>query len=380
MSSLADFDVEATATSSGGCASQAQSVRLQSEQQRVGRTRLMQRIHRLGGTAVEVADDGNCMFEALSFQLFRTRRFHRLLRMSIVSAIAGDQRKRFEEIIGDDVSDYVRDMAKDRTWGDEYALLAAAALVPATVMLITSLQGKWRHTFPPPSGRAPRTSALLAYVTGVHYFSVVFPPEDGHELFVDLRGLVSTARNLLAARRGVERAALSRFALARRQSLHRRQVDLHPVSSTLAAVTIQDVLSGRFVAVAGDAAVLASSADVWYLRTGGEPNRSVLQHALDGRFLAVSGDKHVILSHREADSVPVRYDVAAKQLMLALDHAWRPLADAGSSLMLSDTECGGCRFDTRVVFTGKLLCTKCLDWYDPAKPLVGVCDHSPRVC
>eukprot|EP01012_Entosiphon_sulcatum_P005830 TRINITY_DN12682_c0_g1_i1.p1 TRINITY_DN12682_c0_g1~~TRINITY_DN12682_c0_g1_i1.p1 ORF type:complete len:576 (-),score=62.60 TRINITY_DN12682_c0_g1_i1:40-1767(-) len=108
-----------------------------------GRRLLTKRVRRLHLQEVIMEDDGNCLFRAVSHQLFGSQAFHLLVRQRVVDQLQGP---RCEEYLvffdGDDEFDeYVQSMGQEGTWGDEICLTAIANAFRVVIYVLLSTPG-----------------------------------------------------------------------------------------------------------------------------------------------------------------------------------------------------------------------------------------------
>ena len=109
-----------------------------------GRRRLQARLARLQIEEDEMVDDGNCLFRAVSHQIYGSQKFHLHVRSECIRQLSQAR----HEYCGiyfetkEDFEEYVGYMAKPGTWGDEVALKAISD--------IFKLQVAPPHSRPPP--------------------------------------------------------------------------------------------------------------------------------------------------------------------------------------------------------------------------------------
>eukprot|EP01063_Lacrimia_lanifica_P010265 TRINITY_DN16995_c0_g1_i1.p1 TRINITY_DN16995_c0_g1~~TRINITY_DN16995_c0_g1_i1.p1 ORF type:complete len:1183 (+),score=315.08 TRINITY_DN16995_c0_g1_i1:137-3685(+) len=153
------------------------------------RRRLDQRLMALDCTEQIMADDGNCLFTSLSFQLFRTQRFHPHIRAVVVSHMrrhSDSYSFYFED--DEEFAAYLDRMGRTTTWGDEITLRAASDALHVNICIAQSEAGRWILLYEPqlrageapysvaPAGTVP--CAFLSYQAPVHYNSIL-PEADG---------------------------------------------------------------------------------------------------------------------------------------------------------------------------------------------------------
>jgi len=87
--------------------------------------------HEAGLRIVKIDNDGNCLFRAISFQVYGDVQHHKLVRQKCMDYIHLNG-KYFAAFIDSDryrsVSDYVKEHRKDKVWGDNLEIQAVAEL------------------------------------------------------------------------------------------------------------------------------------------------------------------------------------------------------------------------------------------------------------
>ncbi|KAG6622954.1 OTU (ovarian tumor)-like cysteine protease [Phytophthora cinnamomi] len=82
----------------------------------------------LGWTLVPISKDGNCLFRAISEQLYTSEHFHQDIRRRLVDFIERDQQLFKPFIEDEEVADYCARLRQDGQWGGHLELYAAAKL------------------------------------------------------------------------------------------------------------------------------------------------------------------------------------------------------------------------------------------------------------
>lgn len=144
---------------------------------RVRQRRLQERVARFGLLLDVMASDGNCLFRAVSRQLYGTPALHELVRHHVAAQLNKDRGTYtpfFSEELG--FEQYLLEMAADGTWGDELALRAVADAYGAEVHILTSAGSGCYLLYVPadtekffPGG----ARIFLAYTYPVHYDGLV---------------------------------------------------------------------------------------------------------------------------------------------------------------------------------------------------------------
>eukprot|EP01065_Artemidia_motanka_P006905 TRINITY_DN13372_c0_g1_i1.p1 TRINITY_DN13372_c0_g1~~TRINITY_DN13372_c0_g1_i1.p1 ORF type:complete len:571 (+),score=113.05 TRINITY_DN13372_c0_g1_i1:96-1715(+) len=144
---------------------------------------LEKRLLKINATEQEVGDDGSCLFRALSFQIFRTQRFHAHLRALGVEWMQRHPQN-FAAFVGEEWVEYVERMTCVATWGDELMLRAICDAARIHIHVITSDSSNWSLRYEPDDALKPllslpggRRHVFLSYLAPVHYNSVT-PLED----------------------------------------------------------------------------------------------------------------------------------------------------------------------------------------------------------
>ena len=75
----------------------------------------------------EVKGDGNCLFRAVSDQVYGTDQYYELLREKCMDYLV-IMRRFFEPYIGEDFDDYIKEKRKNQTWGDDIELEALSEI------------------------------------------------------------------------------------------------------------------------------------------------------------------------------------------------------------------------------------------------------------
>ncbi|KAG2486732.1 hypothetical protein HYH03_014658 [Edaphochlamys debaryana] len=132
--------------------------------------RLRERLERLNLDMLIVAGDGNCQFRSISNELYGTQDHHSAIRKQGVSHIV-QQRSSFECFLGEDFDEYVRQMARGGTWGDELTLRATCDAFGIVMHVVTSDVDNWYLTYEPEVRKLDR-EIFLTYIAPIHYNSI----------------------------------------------------------------------------------------------------------------------------------------------------------------------------------------------------------------
>ncbi|GIL48474.1 hypothetical protein Vafri_4989 [Volvox africanus] len=132
--------------------------------------RLRDRLDRLNLEMVVVAGDGNCQFRSVSNELYGTQEHHAAIRHQAVSHILA-QRDAFEAFLGEEFEQYIQQMERSGTWGDELTLRAVCDSFGLTVHVVTSEEDHWYLTYEPENRKLNR-EIFLTYIAPIHYNSI----------------------------------------------------------------------------------------------------------------------------------------------------------------------------------------------------------------
>jgi len=135
-----------------------------------GKELLRQRCAFLGLKQVEMKDDGNCQFRAMSQELFGTQQHHARVRAAVVAHMRrreAEYRSLFDD--GEWCS-YISQMARDGEWGDELTLRAAADAFGVKIHVVTSNNNNWYLVYQADSAAPqPAREVFLTYIAPIHY-------------------------------------------------------------------------------------------------------------------------------------------------------------------------------------------------------------------
>lgn len=99
--------------------------------------RFLDRMESLGLHIVEVEGDGNCMFRAVSHQLYMSEESHTELRGLCVDHMR-EHRERFEPFCPTNFDDHLRRMQNSGTWADDLEIRALEELLDRVFYLYSS--------------------------------------------------------------------------------------------------------------------------------------------------------------------------------------------------------------------------------------------------
>ena len=128
-------------------------------------------VQKMGLKIVEMGEDGNCLFRALSDQLHGHQNDHKSLRAKAINYLR-ENKETFKFYIEDDQTfdDYIADMSKDGFWGGQLEMTALAEILNFNVVVHQVNAPIMAQTFHPPMGSVP--TLHLSYHLGQHYNSL----------------------------------------------------------------------------------------------------------------------------------------------------------------------------------------------------------------
>lgn len=139
------------------------------EKVREGKKLLSQRCSFLGLTQVEMKDDGNCQFRAISQELFGTQDHHRLVRAEVVAHMTCHSPEYRAYFAPEEWDAYIAKMSQDGEWGDELTLRATADAFEIRIHVVTSTDQNWYLMYQPSIGCPPGREVFLTYIAPIHY-------------------------------------------------------------------------------------------------------------------------------------------------------------------------------------------------------------------
>ncbi|KAK9806216.1 hypothetical protein WJX72_005737 [[Myrmecia] bisecta] len=133
-------------------------------------TRLQKRLGKFKLDMHVMAGDGNCQFRSVSFGLYGDPQHHRSVRLKAVQYMRA-HKDDFQCFVGESFQEYVRNMAKDGSWGDELTLRAISDSYGIVVNVITSDQHNWFMRYKPDTLQLS-LEIFLTYIAPVHYNAI----------------------------------------------------------------------------------------------------------------------------------------------------------------------------------------------------------------
>jgi len=147
--------------------------------------RYREALHAQNMEVVPMAPDGNCLFRAVSHQVYGTPDHHRLVRESCMDYMESE-RTYFEPFVVGGFEDYVSQKRRHGVWGDDLEIQAMCEIYdrPAEVMAYDPVLGaKPLRTFHEMDDGRRRPPMILSFYGGGHYDSIV--TEDFYDFLLD---------------------------------------------------------------------------------------------------------------------------------------------------------------------------------------------------
>jgi len=130
------------------------------------------RLARCGMKRVTMAGDGNCQFRALAWNMYRDQERHHDVRERATALIEA-RRQEFEAYFDGAraFDEWLREMKRDRSWGDELTLRAACDAFGCKIHVVQSTSANW-HLVYEPERLATKRMVFISYISPVHYDAV----------------------------------------------------------------------------------------------------------------------------------------------------------------------------------------------------------------
>jgi len=132
--------------------------------------RLLDRLVLYGLVELKVKGDGNCQFQALSDQFYRTPEHHRFVRQQVVKQLESHP-ECYAGYVPMDYREYLKKMSKSGEWGDHVTLQAAADSYGVKVFILTSFKDTCYIEILPVVEKSRRV-ICLSFWAEVHYNSI----------------------------------------------------------------------------------------------------------------------------------------------------------------------------------------------------------------
>jgi OTU domain-containing protein 5 len=121
-----------------------------------------------GLEVIDESRDGNCLFRCVAHQLFGDSELHMSVRALCVGYMKSNQ-DLFEVFISSNFDQYLEEMKKSTTWGDEVEIAALSQLFKIRIEVYEDISPE-----PFLINEFPSTTVIrLLYVEKVHYDSIV---------------------------------------------------------------------------------------------------------------------------------------------------------------------------------------------------------------
>ncbi|BDA46742.1 probable OVARIAN TUMOR DOMAIN-containing deubiquitinating enzyme 10 at N-terminal half [Coccomyxa sp. Obi] len=132
--------------------------------------RLRRRLSKLNMDMNVCRGDGNCLFRAVSMELWGTEDFHESVRRKSVWYMR-ENKEDFEPYLGEDFAQYIVKMERSGTWGDELTLRAICDVYGIIINVVTSDQYNWFLRYMPKMLKHVK-ELFLTYISPVHYNTI----------------------------------------------------------------------------------------------------------------------------------------------------------------------------------------------------------------
>ena len=133
-----------------------------------------ERLNNVGLQQLRLTDDGNCLFQSLSYQLYGFSYKHEEIRMKIC-ALMGDSKETLLQYFDsmEQLEKYIDEMSKDARWGDELALHYAAEKFQVEIHVLTCEDKNFYRHYKPAFNKETKDVShrhiFLSYVPPMHF-------------------------------------------------------------------------------------------------------------------------------------------------------------------------------------------------------------------
>ena len=141
--------------------------------------KLTRRLERLSLPVRRCRGDGNCQFRAISYVLFDTEEHHGRVREASVAYLRANASEYAAFVGSEGLREYLVNMGRRGTWGDELTLCGAANAFDCVIHVITSEKQNWYLQYWPKEGKEGsackgvyKREVFLAYTFPLHYDAV----------------------------------------------------------------------------------------------------------------------------------------------------------------------------------------------------------------
>ena len=121
---------------------------------------------------VKMEGDGNCQFRALAWNVYKDAEQYSVVRRLATEHI--EKRRGEFEIYFDSpqaFDKWLREMKRDRTWGDELTLRAACDVLGMKIHVVQSTAANWYLVYEPEVKQTKRM-VFISYISPVHYDAI----------------------------------------------------------------------------------------------------------------------------------------------------------------------------------------------------------------
>lgn len=121
---------------------------------------------------VKMEGDGNCQFRALAWNVYKDAEQYALIRRQATEHI--EKRRGEFEIYFDSpraFDKWLREMKRDRTWGDELTLRAACDVLGMKIHVVQSTAANWYLLYEPET-QVSKRMVFISYISPVHYDAI----------------------------------------------------------------------------------------------------------------------------------------------------------------------------------------------------------------
>ena len=173
MTRRAQADAPLAAATTTVSSTKAVAVARKSAKRKINTELLDLRLERLGLGRARVLGDGNCLFRSFAYEAWGDESLHATCRRVACYSI-WDRRDEFKVYFDGDraFERYLRDMRRDRSWGDELVIKALSDALDVNVHLVSSEESHYYIVYADPK----RTRhVFLSYLSPVHYDVLELP-------------------------------------------------------------------------------------------------------------------------------------------------------------------------------------------------------------
>lgn len=179
-----------------------------------------QRLQTIGFTIVDQSGDGNCLFRAISHQIYGDPGHHGIVRAKTVEYLLLE-RAYFSGYVAGSFDDYIQRLSRDGVWGDHIELQAMAELYNRPIQIFAYSTEPFRTFDCGPRNAQP---IRLSYHFRSHYNSITYPGHSDH--FVrSTPGTIEDESLRLRSMRSVEMVAEAEAHLSDLEAIEDAEVE-----------------------------------------------------------------------------------------------------------------------------------------------------------